>query len=75
MTWEMDMRIMGKRFLEQGRQQGRQEGKKEGKKEEREALAIEMIKGGEPLAKIKQYTKLTDAVIRKLAKAVGAAVL
>ncbi|MBR1590710.1 MAG: hypothetical protein IJ657_06545 [Acidaminococcaceae bacterium] len=64
MTWEMDMRIMGKRFLEQGRQ--------EGKKEEREALAIEMIKGGEPLAKIKQYTKLTEAAIRKLAKTVGA---
>ena len=75
MTWEMDMRIMGKRFLEKGRQEGRREGKEEGRKEEREALAVEMIKEGEPLAKIIKYTKLTEAAIHKLAKSIGAAVL
>ncbi|MBR1661884.1 MAG: hypothetical protein IJ694_06380 [Acidaminococcaceae bacterium] len=40
-----------------------------------ERVAMDMIKDGEPLAKIKKYSKLTEAAIRKLAKSMGAAVL
>ena len=49
--------------------------KQEGKLEERKVVATEMIKNGEPLAKILQYSKLTEAAIRKLAKSMGAAIL
>ena len=61
--------------IREGTAKGRREGKEEGKKEEREAMAATMIKAGEPLAKIKTYTKLTEAAIHKIAKTMGAAVL
>ena len=33
MTWEMDLRIMKKRYLEQGRKEGMLEGREEGHEE------------------------------------------
>ena len=67
--------MMKRRTAEKAKQEGKKEGKLEGKLEERKAVATEMIKNGEPLAKILQYSKLTEAAIRKLAKSMGAAVL
>lgn len=67
MTLDMEIEMMKRRTAEKAKQ--------EGKLEERKAVATEMIKNGEPLAKILQYSKLTEAAIRKLAKSMGAAVL
>ena len=41
----------------------------------REAVATDMIRDGESLAKIKKYSKLPEATIRKLAESMGVAVL
>ena len=41
----------------------------------REAVAADMLRNGEPLAKILQYSKLTEHAIHKLAKSIGVAVL
>ena len=71
MTLDMEIEMMKRRTAEKAKQ----EGKQEGKLEERKAVAMEMIKNGEPLEKILQYSKLTEAAIRKLAKSMGAAVL
>ena len=67
MTLDMEIEMMKRRTAEKAKQ--------EGKLEERKAVATEMIKNGEPLAKILQYSKLTEGAIRKLAKSIGAAVL
>ena len=75
MTLDMEIEMMKRRTAEKAKQEGKKEGKQEGKLEERKAIAMEMIKNGEPLAKILQYSKLTEAAIRKLAKSMGAAVL
>ena len=39
MTWEMDLRIMKKRYLEQGRKEGMLEGMREGREEGHEEMA------------------------------------
>ena len=67
MTLDMEIEMMKRRTEKKAKQ--------EGKLEERKAVATEMIKNGEPLAKILQYSKLTEAAIRKLAKSMGVAVL
>ena len=40
-----------------------------------ERVATDMIRDGESLAKIKKYSKLPEATIRKLAESMGVAVL
>lgn len=57
------------------RREVRQETQQETEKEIRESVATDMLKNGEPLCKILQYTKLTENAIRKLAKSIGVAVL
>ncbi|MBP3748528.1 MAG: hypothetical protein J6I35_03080 [Ruminobacter sp.] len=49
------------------------EDKKEAEVNER--VATDMIRDGEPLAKIKKYSQLPEAAIRKLADSMGVAVL
>ena len=56
-------------------QEARAEAKQEKESQVNERVAMDMIKDGEPLAKIKKYSKLTEAAIRKLAESMGAAVL
>ena len=63
MTLDMEIEMMKRRNAEKV------------EKEINERVATDMIKNGEPLAKILQYSKLTEAAIRKLAKSMGAAVL
>ncbi|MER2139478.1 MAG: hypothetical protein ABS965_05075 [Succiniclasticum sp.] len=63
MTLDMEIQVMKRHVAEKA------------KEEEREAVAMEMIKEGEPIDKISKYSKLTEAAIRKLAKSMGVAVL
>lgn len=67
MTLDMEIQDMKRRNA--------QKVKKETEKEINERVATDMIKDGEPLAKILKYSKLTEAAIRKLAKSMGVAVL
>ena len=58
-------------YIKKGEQIG--EAKKEAEVNER--VATDMIRDGEPLAKIKKYSKLPEASICKLAKSMGVAIL
>ena len=58
-------------YIKKGEQIG--ETKKEAEVNER--VATDMIRDGEPLAKIEKYSKLPEAAIRKLADSMGVAVL
>ena len=49
--------------------------RKEAENKVNERVATDMIRDGEPLAKIKKYSKLPEAAIRKLADSMGVAVL
>ena len=42
--------------------------------EERESVAVDMLKDGEPISKILKYSKLTESSIRALAKKLNVAV-
>ena len=66
MTLDMEIEMMKRRNAKKV--------KRETEKEINERVATDMIKNGEPLAKILQYSKLTEAAIRKLAKSMGVAV-
>jgi len=48
------------------RESGRRQGKREGKREGRLDIARLMFRSGESIEKIKRYTGLSDATIRKL---------
>ncbi len=63
MTLDMEIQVMKRHVAERT------------KEEERKAVAIEMLKDGEPIDKITKYSKLTEAAIRKLAQSMGVAVL
>ena len=63
MTLDMEIQVMKRHVAERT------------KEEERKAVAMEMLKDGEPLDKITKYSKLTEAAIRKLAQSMGVAVL
>ena len=63
MTLDLEIQVMKRHVAEKA------------KEEERKAVAMEMIKEGEPIDKISKYSKLTEAAIRKLAKSMGVAVL
>lgn len=67
MTLDMEIQVMKRHAAEKGRIEGEKIG--------REAVAMEMLKDGEPLDKITKYSKLTEAAIRKLAQSMGVAVL
>lgn len=71
MTLDMEIEMMKRRVSEASAKKARQETEKD----VNERVATEMIKNGEPLEKILQYSKLTKTAIRKLAKSMGAAVL
>ena len=51
--------------------EGRAEGRVGGIKEANERVAVDMLKNGEPIAKIKLYSKLTENVILNLATSMG----
>ena len=53
----------------------RDEERKEVVTQERERTATDMLKDGEPLEKIRKYSRLSEASIRQLAEKVGAAVV
>ena len=63
MTLDMEIQVMKRHVAEKT------------KEEERKAVAMEMLKDGEPLDKITKYSKLTETAIRKLAQSMGVAVL
>ena len=67
MTLDMEIQVMKRHVAEKARLEGEKEG--------REAVAMEMLKDGEPIDKITKYSKLTEAAIRKLAQSMGVAVL
>ena len=46
-----------------------------GMNEEKERVATDMLKEGEPLEKIARYSQLADDTIRNLAKNLGIAIL
>jgi predicted transposase YdaD len=48
------------------KKQIRESGKREGKREGRLGIARLMLQSGEPIEKIKRYTGLPDAAIRKM---------
>ena len=54
--------------------EGIQKGRVDGINEEKERVAVEMLKEGEPLAKIIRYSKLAENVIHNLAGAMGLAI-
>ena len=62
-------------YLAKGEKRGREKGKKIGEAEANERVAIDMLKDNESIAKIKKYSKLPEAAIRKLAKSLGVAVV
>ena len=51
---------------EEGREEGRQEGREEGQLDERHSMARRMLKAGEPIGKICEFTQLSEAELRKL---------
>lgn len=67
MTLDMEIQMMKRRTAEKAEKKGEDKARKD--------MAMEMIKEGEPIAKITKYSKLTEAAIRKLAKSMGVAVL
>ena len=54
--------------------EGIQKGRVNGIKEANERVAVEMLKDGEPLAKISRYSQLAESVIRNLAISTGIAI-
>ena len=87
MTLDMEIQVMKRHVAEKARLEGEKEGERRGEKRGekrgkmigekrgREAVAMEMLKDGEPIDKITKYSKLTEATIRKLAQSMGVAVL
>ena len=67
MTLDMEIQVIKRHVAEKARIEGQEIARKD--------IAMEMIKEGEPIAKISKYSKLTEAAIRKLAKSMGVAVL
>ena len=67
MTLDMEIQMMKRRVAEKAMSEGEDKARKD--------MAMEMIKEGEPIAKITKYSKLTEAAIRKLAQSMGVAVL
>ena len=67
------------KVLEQERrealQEGRQVGRQEGINEEKERVARDMLKDGEPLEKIARYSLLAEENILKLVKTLGVTVM
>ena len=47
------------------------EGRAEGIQTEKERVAVNMLKDGEPLVKISRYSQLAENVIRNLASSMG----
>ena len=49
-------------------QEGHEVGLEKGREEEREAVARKMLQRGKPIAEIAEFTGMTPAQVRKLAK-------
>jgi hypothetical protein len=60
---------------EKMKEQERKEAFADGVAEANERMAVDMLRDGEPLAKILRYSRLSEEYIRKLAKSLGVAVL
>ncbi len=56
---------------QEGWQQGRQEGWQQGRQQGRQEVALDMLRGKEPLDKIVTYSKLTMEQIKQLGKENG----
>ena len=63
------------RTLIEAKEQERKEAFADGVAEANERMAVDMLRDGEPLAKILRYSRLSEEYIRKLAKSLGVAVL
>lgn len=53
------------------REEGRAEGREIARAEVRKRVATDMLRNGEPLAKIKMYSRLTEAEILTIAASLG----
>ena len=60
MTWEMDKKIMEKRFFKQGEESGVQKGKKIGEREKASEIAEALRKKGMSEAEIAEVTGLPE---------------
>ena len=60
MTWEMDQKIMEKRFFKQGEESGVQKGKKIGEREKASEIAEALRKKGMSEAEIAEVTGLPE---------------
>ena len=67
MTFEMYMKEREMEIAKRSREEGREEGLKEGLREGIESVAIAMLNMGEPLEKIRKFTKLSLERIKALA--------
>ena len=62
-------------YIKKGEERGKEIGAATKEAEVNERVATDMIRDGEPLAKIKKYSQLPESAIRKLADSMGVAVL
>ena len=67
MTWEMDKKIMEKRFFKQGEESGVQKGKKIGEREKALEIAKTLLKDGMAVEKIAKITNLPVEEVAALA--------
>ena len=64
-----------KKEMEERENKGRKEGNAEGRDERSLEVATDMLQDGEPLEKIKKYSKLSESAVRNLAERLGVVVL
>ena len=63
------------KVMEQERKEGYKEGHEEGQNKRNQEVATDMLQDGEPLEKIKKYSKLSEESVRNLAKSLGIVVM
>lgn len=64
-----------KKVLDDAENRGIAEGTVKGISQEKERVAADMLRDGEPIEKIARYSRLAEETIRKLAKSIGVAVM
>ena len=67
MTWEMDQKIMQKRYYQQGEKSGEQKGKKIGERHKALEIAKSLLKDGMAVEKIARITNLPVEEVAALA--------
>ena len=64
-----------KKEMEERENKGRKEGNAEGRDERSLEVATDMLQDGEPLEKIKKYSKLSESAVRNLAERLGVVIM